>query len=240
LSEIRVGSLDLGQPDDLRMWLTLRGPELVDAVATRAVGLRPPAMEPLISVELAVVDGLLVAGDREGSHTRLYRRSGEPIIEGSSIKGVLRSRAEFILRSLGINACHGAAGACGDCPTCTVFGAKGHRGLVSVRSSVIRGPVERKREHVAIDRVTGGARAHQLFDEEVVLAGTLTLVVDAVGEVPAWVGTILQWVIRDLDDGLVGLGSRTTRGFGTVRVIDRDALGSPVAIPIREIKGVLV
>lgn len=177
----------------------------------------------LLDLELRIVDGLFIPGERDGNTTRRYGRpDGAPALEGSSIKGVLRSRSEFILRSIGVAACDPSAvkGACGKCPVCLVFGSPGRRGVVAVRSAPVVGFVDEMRSHVAIDRVSGGARDHQLFNEELLAGGTFRLVVDAIGDVPAWVRLLLLWVVRDLHDGLVGMAGRTTRGCGTVELLD--------------------
>jgi CRISPR/Cas system CSM-associated protein Csm3 (group 7 of RAMP superfamily) len=59
-----------------------------------------------------------------------------------------------------------------------------------------------------------------LFSEEVVSRGRFQLQIDPLDErvLPAWLPAVLRHVLRDLDDGLFGIGSRTTRGLGTVSV----------------------
>ena len=237
LSGLSYGVLDLTVGDDLRTWLSLDGRALVEHVATQVVQPVAPQAPPLLKVDLRVVDGLLVSGLRERNHIHLYRSEGVPTIEGSSLKGAIRSRAEFILRSLGVDACEGGAGTCGTCPTCEVFGSASRRALIAVTGGEILDAVVRQREHVAIDRVTGGARAHQLFDEEVVVDGSFELRIDALTPVPAWVKGLLLWVLRDLHDGLAGLGSRTTRGYGTVELVDPSVVAGLAPISVEAILG---
>lgn len=220
LDALRWGILDLARPDDLRTWLTRSGPELMDTVATWSERPSAAPLAPLLSVRLRIVDGLLVGGQRDGSTTKIHRRDGQPAIEGSSLKGVLRSRAEYILRSVGVEACESSASACGTCRCCLVFGSPTRRGVVAVRGAVVHGAVEACRPHVAIDRVTGGARPHLLYADEVLLAGEFDLIIDRLGEIEPWMEVLLRWVLRDLHDGLVGIGSRTTRGLGTVEIVD--------------------
>jgi CRISPR/Cas system CSM-associated protein Csm3 (group 7 of RAMP superfamily) len=74
------------------------------------------------------------------------------------------------------------------------------------------------RIHVAIDRITGGARDKLLFTEEIVTEGTLDLHISALATLTDWQTNLLRHVIRDLDDGLIGVGKGVQRGQGTLRL----------------------
>ncbi|ROO59617.1 CRISPR/Cas system CSM-associated protein Csm3 (group 7 of RAMP superfamily) [Micromonospora sp. Llam0] len=242
LRTLRVGKLDLGTPDGLRTWLELDGPALVEAVVGTGRALTgPDEVEPYLSVRLQIVDGLLIGGGKQDKAAVSRTRRGQPIVPGSAWKGVFRSRIEYILRSLHgdeppaevlcpvDDRCDGVERLCW---VCHLFGTPGRRGLLAFRDSVIETPTTAGRTQVGIDRVTGGARDQLLFSSRPVVDGTLTLridsldpdgrhgPVDAVGPTPGWARTVLSHVLRDLDDGLIGIGSRVSRGLGGVRVVD--------------------
>ncbi|MDG4770570.1 RAMP superfamily CRISPR-associated protein [Solwaraspora sp. WMMD792] len=242
LRTLRVGQLDLGTPDGLRTWLELDGPALVEAVVGTGRTLAGPAeVEPYLTVRLRIVDGLLVGGGKQDKAAVSRTRRGQPMVPGSAWKGVFRSRIEYILRSLHVDEppaevlcpagdqCDGVERLCW---VCRLFGTPGRRGLLAFRDSVIESPATADRTQVGIDRVTGGARDQLLFSSRPVVDGTLTLridsldpdgrhePVDAVGPTPGWARTALSHVLRDLDDGLIGVGSRVSRGLGGVRVVD--------------------
>lgn len=169
-----------------------------------------------------------------------------PFVPGSSVKGVLRSGSEALLRGVGLRVCDpfdvkNGQPQClrewgGRCSVCLVFGSvlgAGHlmvedflpwppneepdqrrsRVALASRRSVIR-------SGVAIDRQTGASSPQRLFDYEVLV------------DVAFWGRLVLrnpeQWHLATvgaaltlLDDGLLRVGSGTTRGLGRVRVVDR-------------------
>lgn len=226
------GDLDLDNDEELLTYLNGGGPSLVDHVVDRAATSTPVAAADagtLLDLEFEVVDALHVGdlGDHGGNRIPLMRdAAGRPLLPGTSVKGVLRSRCEYILRSIGVAACLRAD--CGECPTCTLFGyslaepaehgALGRRGLIAVRDTVVADPDVQWRQHVAIDRFTGGARDQALFETEVVVAGRLRVQVDALTQgLPEWTEGLLLAALADIDDGYVGVGGGTTRGQGTLR-----------------------
>ena len=55
----------------------------------------------------------------------------------------------------------------------------------------------------------------------------MTLVVEQLSPcrpVPVWGHELLSLVLRDLHDGLIGLGNSSTRGYGTIALRDSDGL----------------
>lgn len=197
----------------------------------------------LLDADLSVVDALHCGtGDAEttpgGKNNQLkaFRHGTEFVVPGSTLKGVLRSRAEHICRVLGLAACQDQR--CGSCRPCLLFGFAGEstalRGRISVEDATIRDARSSLRPHVAIDRFTGGARDQALYEHEVVAEGTFTLQVrwllppsqdateatDSNG--PASEAEqdtrLLNAALEDLHEGYVGIGARTTAGYGSVRV----------------------
>lgn len=201
-----------------------------------------------LEVPLECVDPLLVApvASPDGEYENLAETfSTAP---GSSWRGLIRSRAEYILRSCGVASCESSVRTCGRCPTCDLFGwvpgpgepmsRGGAQGLLRFGDSVITGN-QVTLDHAPIDRFTGGAAEAKFFRRTAWAPGAqLTLVVEqSPGRlpVPSWAMALIGLVLRDIDDGLVGLGNSTTRGYGTLRVADHNALPS---IPVDWLDGV--
>lgn len=241
LANLRTGSLNLTNDADLITWLTYSGPALVEKVAVnRQADTRQAKAVPAYSVTFETRGPLTFSLDIEG---RLHPDHDLP---GSSIKGVLRSRMEFILRSvdlLGPNECGGVG--CGRCLACQIFGHSargfartgvvGQRAKVRTLSAHVAGTM-RPRTHIALDRWTGGVakqskdetlihtagdRGGMLHTVEGLEAGEFTLrfeVPELDPEMTVAFEHLLALALADFDDGLVGLGRATTRGYGSVSV----------------------
>ncbi|ACV77633.1 RAMP superfamily CRISPR-associated protein [Nakamurella multipartita] len=155
---------------------------------------------------------------------------GAAEVPGSAWKGVFRHRCEFILRACGAGEDQIAA------VVGVLFGASGEDGpgrrrglLVFDRSTVVAPPdAVTSRSHVAIDRISGGAADGLLYRIESVDRGELTLTVRSFAQLPAPVGNLLDHVVRDLHDGVVGIGGSTTRGYGTIAVTGDPPTPGPV------------
>ncbi|MGW2410131.1 RAMP superfamily CRISPR-associated protein [Streptomyces sp. NPDC001739] len=253
LITVRHRVIDLSTRHGLHHWLTVGGPQMVDDQATvvydraRQAGGAPD--EPYLfgrPLEFRIVDALHIgsgtfaerAGRETGVAQVLRDHEDTPLVPGSTWKGVLRARVEFILRSVGIgNVCtsvkDGVAGSCGACVVCQAFGwtegpgttthdngerskSVGARGRLLFADSPIREGSIKVRNHVAIDRVFGGARDEALYTEETVEDGHLALHIRHDGAVPDAVRAALVLALGDLADGAIGIGGGTTRGYGTL------------------------
>ncbi len=166
------------------------------------------------------------------------------VIPGSSLKGVFRSRAEQLLRGFlygsSISVCNplDRKAACGrqkavqeasgpqrylrHCPACQLFGSLALGGRVYFRDAfpapahpVVLG----ERKNVAIDRVTGGARGGALFGLEVVESARFEAEM-VLSNYDTWQLCLLAVVLDDLNQGFIGLGSGTSRGYGRVTIRD--------------------
>jgi CRISPR/Cas system CSM-associated protein Csm3 (group 7 of RAMP superfamily) len=249
--------LDLSSPGDRHHWLTHGGPALFQGAqpvpgfdATTAA---TPSLLYGRTFTFTIADALHIGtgtrghGERRTTKRALQLRDhdGHPLIPGSTWKGLLRSRCEFILRSLSQPACPpslgpGAPAACGTCRICTAFGhtrasgdsqdnanadSVGLRGRLIFLDSPVDEAVTVSRNHVALDRVFGGASDKLLFTEEVVEQGRLDLAV--LDEPPAAHGhrdapdpvltDVLLLALYDLHTGALGVGTGTTRGYGTLQ-----------------------
>ncbi|GAB1512567.1 RAMP superfamily CRISPR-associated protein [Actinophytocola sp. KF-1] len=219
---------DLSTAGGLMAWLRIGG---LDDYPTPEHVPTTDRAAPVLRVTLAVVDALHVGAGTTigGAHGQqvaaLVRRGNDIVIPGSGLKGVLRSRAEYICRVLEQPACTDAT--CGQCRPCRIFGHGAsepgrplRRAAVAVADAVVREPLVEHRQHVTVDRFTGGAQDELLFTHEVLVAGTFDLTVTPLGT-PLDRGDLLllDAVVLDLHDGLIGIGARTTAGYGTVRVV---------------------
>ncbi|MGH4016436.1 MAG: RAMP superfamily CRISPR-associated protein [Pseudonocardiaceae bacterium] len=239
--------LDLRTKAGLRLWLTAGREGLFpaedgwDEVCT-PVALA--ALEPELDLQFTIVGALhLGAGTATSQDGRtrnaIEREAGAPLLPATTWKGLLRSRCGYILRSCGRTACLApAARSCGDCLLCDLFGWTGDGGRagdptgcvgrLTTHDSVIDGAVTQHRNHVGIDRFTGGARPGLLFSDEVVAEGSVRLRVDVRDGAssprltPAERGLLLH-AVRDLHEGLIGVGRATTRGYGSLRLTDDSA-----------------
>src|SRR5260370_22443059 len=137
---------------------------------------------------------------------------------------------------------------CGRWWPCEVFGfggghdvaseAVGARALIRVADAVVdEGAPVRRRQHVAIDRFTGGAREGLLYTVEALEGGQFTFVAeplsaDLPGGKLAEILALLRLVLEDLDDGLIGVGGGESRGYGSISV-DLDAAEARGDLPTR-------
>ncbi|MBA2324543.1 MAG: hypothetical protein H0V92_11215 [Pseudonocardiales bacterium] len=238
--------IDLADDADLLHWLTVPGPEQFSKIPMSDSNDHPD-QEHWIDVRWRIADALHVGGgepepDHDGPMVARVLRDGETfVVPGSTWKGVLRSRCEYILRSLDVPACEEAT--CGICPTCQLFGhaspVGGARGTVRFLGCAaetdpdhgLTAAAAQERQHVAIDRFTGGAHDSLLFTQEVVTSGTLRLRVETHHNGPPhWARGLLLMAVADIADGLVGLGGSTTRGCGTLQRIDNAGRVMPTVL----------
>jgi CRISPR/Cas system CSM-associated protein Csm3 (group 7 of RAMP superfamily) len=227
VTEVRYGRADLRDRGQLEAWLSGGGPSLIDALATVPVTpVTPPPEADLLSIRCAVVDGLHIGtgervealdptGEAGQAVAGTFTHRGNGCVPASSWRGVFRAHAGFILRGLGLS----------DNRTrqlvAELFGSAERRGLLTFHDSTLEALAELDLRHVGIDRITGGARPGLLFAERVV-RGTLRLWVSAAcpDRVPDWGVSLLRHTVRDIADGFLAVGGRTTRGLGTLAVLD--------------------
>lgn len=161
-----------------------------------------------------------------------------PFVPAKSLRGALRSRAEAILRTLGLE--------CADHPTempplstkasskedvltkirgadlaSRLFGLSGWRAPLQVpRLLTTVEPRRHRQEFLAIDRFTGGAAGVKKFDAELAgtttVSGTLTIELDRLRKVDERLCSLglLALVLRDLAESDVAIGSGSAKGQG--------------------------
>jgi CRISPR/Cas system CSM-associated protein Csm3 (group 7 of RAMP superfamily) len=219
LSSIGYRFYDLSQDDDLRAWLEAPGPDRFGPLTDlRVTG---ESDDLLIDDEFEIAGALHVGtGSRRDKVSVTRMRDGQPLVPGSSWKGLFRARAGYIVRTCwGEDAACTCQTGCGKCLVCDIFGSAARRGRIAFRSSAITtADSPQTLNHVAIDRVSGGARDKLLFSDDVITSGTLKLTITALDVVEPWQGDLLRHVERDIHDGLIGVGGGAQRGQGTLRL----------------------
>lgn len=165
---------------------------------------------------------------RPPNHRPLCNAKGEVYLPAKSFRGVVRSRAEKIVRTMG--------GFCCDpkepcqavykeaekerlCPVCLVFGAAGWRTPLEISDfTVIDKGEEMTQEFVAIDRFTGGGKDGAKFKAKSlyrpILSGKLGL---DFHRLPDWGLGLLTLVLWDLRDEDLTFGFGASKGYGACR-----------------------
>ncbi len=245
VSAVGWAELDLAQGDPLTWWLQDRAEWdgfdpagappgwRVQPVENRS-GAGGGAPEPF-RVDLVVEEPLFIgndhsvvsAGGRGQTHVTLRQ------VPGSSWKGIFRHRITHVLRVCGAGEDQISS------MVARLFGSgrstgssegAGHRGVLRFRLSAL--PAYGRtvtRTHVAIDRITGGAmdrsgdpegdgaRGGALFSVQAIEPGVpVRLEIDGVDDLSAFELNLLRHVVRDVSEGLVGVGGMTSRGYGTL------------------------
>ncbi len=160
----------------------------------------------------------------------LKNYSDYPIIPGSSLKGVLRTEMERLLKGLKIDICT-VPDVCKsrkrkvdvECPVCMLFGGAELAGSVRIKDATANRKKTVIRDGVAIERKTRKAKGGAKYDIEAVPQGT-----DFYGEVAienldisgnknAKLGAFLS-LIEFFNSCSGGIGHATSRGFGQVNI----------------------
>jgi CRISPR/Cas system CSM-associated protein Csm3 (group 7 of RAMP superfamily) len=236
VEDVRHGTLNLSDPDDLLRWLTMSGPALARAVAAEEAEAPAGAAleDALLQVTVSIIGPCRVGSGEEPQDQLIpiFRLAGAPVLPGTGLKGLFRSRAEYILRSVGMGPVPCDNQRCGTCWTCQVFGSGGGQDVTStsvgVRSAVripdaaVRDPVEISRTHIAIDRFTGGVLPGALYIMEALESGSFTVHVERLSALDAGrvgeIRAVFRLVLEDLTDGIIGIGGSVARGYGSVSV----------------------
>ena len=222
VTAISYRTLDLSQPADLLVRVSLRdaGPDALDELlqggADHAVtaGESPNLLEATIRVE-----GLNLPTQKLADQLR----PEDHWFHGTRWKGILRGRVEYIGRSLGLDVC-GAEDqqwrGCGRCAVCEVFGS-GETGVGrwSFHFTPLKPDHPAGRTRNAIDRFTGGVAEKKLFPEKTVTSRARLVIgqLSGVEEHHTWVLKALLLALRDLQEGYLGIGGRSSTGLGSVR-----------------------
>jgi CRISPR/Cas system CSM-associated protein Csm3 (group 7 of RAMP superfamily) len=157
------------------------------------------------------------------------------MIPAKAVRGVLRSRSEMILRTLGhpipepseVKAVGNLTEAGRLDLASKIFGASGWRAPLETSAFTWADsgqPHWLRQEFVAIDRFTGGAADSKKFNAHSVvgakLKGTVTLDLDRLKlcGTDAYAAGLLALVLRDLAEGDLCFGSGSAKGYGNCTV----------------------
>ncbi len=180
---------------------------------------------------LLVKSGLDGGADPSVPDMQFVRTNGQVYLPGSSLKGVFRSYAEKIVRTVGGRCCDPFdTSFCGkrlerqhdgptiyrdSCSVCRLFGSTAMASRVRFQDAYPAGDVRTEvRTSVAIDRRKGSV-AQGPFDLEVVSGATFRTEIQ-VRNFELWQLGLLALVLRDLRAGWIPLGFGKSRGLGQV------------------------
>lgn len=184
-----------------------------------------------------IKSGLAQVSGPDMAWVRVFRNGREEVyLPGSSLKGVLRSHAERIARTLNNKSvCDPFAdSSCGrifdkrkpktseayrdSCLICKLFGSTGFAGRLAITDAYALGtpPEPVQRDGVGIDRFSGGAAHGAKFELEVITEGTFATTLH-LRNFELWQLALLGFVLQDLSDGLIRIGMGKSRGLGQVR-----------------------
>ncbi len=205
---------------------------------------------------ILIKSGIAVSARTDMSFVRTFRggSNGEVYLPGSSLKGVIRSHAEKIGRTLnetavcnpfntlytggaknpsplGVASCSDAFRKCekdkipltshevyqASCPACKLFGSLAMGGRFNIGDAYAQGkkPTTEYRDGVGIDRFTGGAVNKAKFDFEVITSGEFSATLN-IKNFELWQLSLISYVLRDFEEGLVSIGMGTSRGLGQI------------------------
>lgn len=107
------------------------------------------------------------------------------------------------------------------CPVCRIFGSLSQSGRLAFDDAHLKSPARLSdlpiRNNVAINRRTGGAAGGALFDMEVVPPTTRFGTSLYLRNFELWQLGLLAFVLRDMEEGLVKMGTAKSRGLGRIR-----------------------
>lgn len=171
---------------------------------------------------------------------------GIPVIPGASVKGVIRSYFESVLRGIGANCCDvlddmecctekadvrgknkkiksprekaEIAYSC-SCEACRLFGGREFAGKIHIKDCYLNGtPSFEYRDGVGIDRETGAAKRRAKYDYEVVSKDSEFDFIMTAENLDEKQEKYFEFILRTLESGELSIGGKTSRGLGGFRI----------------------
>ncbi len=201
---------------------------------------------------LLIKSGLAQPSGVDMAWVQVFRNGREEVyLPGSSLKGVLRSHAERIARTLNpVAACDPfgkkddpSGRSCSQCfeeikeqrkkdgkpePSpaesyrdscliCKLFGSTWFIGRLATADAyaVDEPPIPTRRDGVGIDRFSGGSSHGAKFELEVITTGKFETTLH-LRNFELWQLGLVGFVLQDLKDGLIRIGSGKSRGLGKI------------------------
>ena len=247
LQAIHHHTIDRRDPADLTWWLDERRACLVPDADLTGWETRPgesPSSEPSIEYHFEVADPLRI-GDGQPSQNAdpdknnvLYTKTEMP---ADSWRGIFRHRIAHILKVTGREAKGIDERLFGSARTQGESLDGGTRGILRFESSPVQLPDGTTPEpeklpcltQVAIDRISGGSLMNSqttaeashgsLYSVHYLPPGsTLSLRIHELQPLTDEERDLLEAVVCDLDEQIIGIGGGTTRGFGSLKRKDTD------------------
>ena len=181
-----------------------------------------------------IKSGIETGGGPDMAFVTVFRNGGEEVyLPGSSLKGMLRSHAERITRTLAPDnltvVCDPFKTKCGangkdnpdvykrSCLICKLFGSTGFAGRLATEDAYSDGhaPKPQQRDGVGIDRFSGGAARGAKFDLEVINEGVFATALH-IRNFELWQLGLIGFVLQDLKDGFIRIGFGKSRGLGKI------------------------
>ncbi len=174
--------------------------------------------------------------------------NGNPLIPGSSLKGVVRSDFEAVLRSIGKKVCDvfdtddercATKGAVSEinkdkisdegkaeiiysksCEVCRLFGGRGIASHIEFKDCTYIGErcIFEHRDGVGIDRETGAAKRGAKYEFEVIPKGSRFDFYMTAVNIDEGQRKYLNYIIKKLESGDLCVGGKTTRGLGRIKL----------------------
>ncbi len=171
---------------------------------------------------------------------------GYPVIPGSSVKGVVRSWFESVLRGTGVYVCDvlDKEGYCThshedeikkcdsskekaelaykySCEACRLFGGREIAGKIQFKDCYLIGePSFEFRDGVGIDRVTGAAKGSAKYDFEIISKDSEFSFYLTAENMDEKQQKYFDFIVEGLKSGELSVGGMTTRGLGRFMVKD--------------------
>ena len=184
---------------------------------------------------MLIKSGIETGSGPDMAFVRVFRNGAEEVyLPGSSLKGMLRSHAERITRTLAPDnpsaACDPFSKTkCGSngkdnpevyeksCLICKLFGSTGFASRLATEDAYSdgRAPTPQQRDGVGIDRFTGGAARGAKFDLEVINEGVFATALH-IRNFELWQLGLIGFVLQDLKDGFIRIGFGKSRGLGKI------------------------
>lgn len=249
VDDLKAVVYDFSRTDDVHAWLEDR--DTANELQPAEPGDVNPQEDLIIEADFALRSSLIVRdydtdeknASGQGDISAVQKRSnGDYVIPGTSLKGVLRHQAEYILRVLG-------------CPADALDDLMGYvkenseeksRSRFYVRECYFKtGVKEAEQSRNRIDRFTGGTVDTALFTTKPVWqknAGEKTIKLHyEIRDCADWEAGLALFLLRDLWQGEVALGGEKSIGRGTLQglhaKIDLDKTHCELGVDGKLLKG---